>query len=89
MTSQNEGEFVIKIGTNGEIIPPKQIRDKLGLIADAMAIGYVDGDSLIIRKLDSVDDILSKEPKVKISSQAFKELRVELGDELGDKFELF
>ena len=85
MTSINNQEFVIKIGSKGEIFPPKEIRKKLGFTRDQLVIISVVNDQLIIRKLYSMEEILSKDAKVKISHHAFKEMRHKLSKDFEER----
>ena len=71
-------EHVLKIGSKGEIFPPKAIREKLGLLSNQPIIISIQNDMLIIRKLHSFEEILKKPAKVKISYHAFKEMDAEI-----------
>jgi bifunctional DNA-binding transcriptional regulator/antitoxin component of YhaV-PrlF toxin-antitoxin module len=74
--------FVLKIGSKGEIFPPKQVRERLGLVKDQSIILSVEGDKITIRKLDSVESILQQPTRVVISPSAMKELRRGLSEDL-------
>ena len=78
MASDYEQEFVVKVGSKGEIFPPKQIREQLEFTQGQPLIIRVEGDTLIIRKLHSAEEILQKKPKIKISHHAMKKMRSEL-----------
>ena len=80
MTSDFE-QIVLKIGSKGEIFPPKEIREKLGLVPNQTIILTVQQDKLIIRKLYSIEDILKTPPKVKISYHAWKQFKQQLSEE--------
>jgi len=58
-------KIVLKIGSKGEIFPPKKIREQLGLNPDQPILMLVHNDRLIIRKLDSIENILKTPPKAK------------------------
>jgi AbrB family looped-hinge helix DNA binding protein len=75
-------EQVVKIGSKGEIFPPKEIRDYLGLTSDQSVILSVVNDKLIIRKVLSYQEILDRPAKVKISKQAWKQLNEEFSEEI-------
>jgi AbrB family looped-hinge helix DNA binding protein len=77
-----EKTIILKIGTKGEIFPPKEVREKLGLLQNQPIIMTVHGDQLIIRKLHSIESILEQPAKVTISSHAWKQFRRELGEDL-------
>ena len=65
---------MLKVGAKGEIVPPKEIREKLGLMSNQPIILVLHRGTLIIRKLFSLDEILQQPAKVTISYQAWKEL---------------
>ncbi|HUX98792.1 MAG TPA: AbrB/MazE/SpoVT family DNA-binding domain-containing protein [Candidatus Deferrimicrobium sp.] len=81
MVITEKDEFILKIGSKGEIFPPKEVREKLGLISNQSIILTVFQDKLIVRKLYSIDEILQKPIKVKISYQAWKQFRKNLSEE--------
>ena len=81
MTLTDTKEYALKIGSKGEIFPPKEIREKLGLANNQPIILTVHRDKLIIRKLHSLDDILKRPVKVTISHHAWKQFRKELSEE--------
>ncbi len=75
-------KIILKIGSKGEIFPPKKIREKLGLTPNQPILMTVHRDKLIIRKLHSIDNILSTPSKVKISYHAWKQFKEELTEEI-------
>ncbi len=77
-----EKTFILKIGTKGEIFPPKEVREKLGFLKNQPIIMTVHGDQLIIRKLHSTESLLNQPAKVTISQHAWKQFRHELSEEL-------
>lgn len=79
MTSTDK--IILKIGSKGEIFPPKDIRERLGLEPDQPIMLYIHKDQLIIRKIHSLKEILSSPPKVKISYHAWKQFKEELSKE--------
>ena len=72
MTMTIVKNIILKIGTKGEIFPPKEVREKLGFLKDQPIIMTVHGDQLIIRKLHSIESILKEPAKVTISQHAWK-----------------
>ena len=74
-------KMILKIGSKGEIFPPKEIRKKLGLEPNQPIILYVHNDQLIIRKIHSLEEVLKSPPKVKISYHAWKQFKEELSKE--------
>jgi len=75
-------KFILKIGSKGEIFPPKKIREKLGLTPNQPILMTIHRDKLIIRKLHSIENILSTPPKAKISYHAWKQFKDELTEEI-------
>jgi len=80
MTSFHE-KIILKIGSKGEIFPPKAIREKLGLKPDQPILLSLHNDNLIIRKLYSIEEILKTPPKIKISYHAWKQFKEQLNEE--------
>ncbi|TFF63653.1 MAG: AbrB/MazE/SpoVT family DNA-binding domain-containing protein [Promethearchaeota archaeon] len=77
----SKDSVVLKIGSKGEIFPPKKIRETLGLKPGDPIMLYIQNDNLIVRKIHSIEEILQKPPKVKISYHAWKEFKDELSEE--------
>ena len=75
-------EQVIKVGSKGEIFPPKEVRESLGLMPNQPIIIYQHKNTLIIRKLSSLEEILEEKPKITISYHALKQLDKEINEEL-------
>ena len=80
MTTSTD-KVVLKIGSKGEIFPPKDIREKLGLEPDQTILLYIHNDQLIVRKLHSLEEILKEPPKIKISYHAWKQFKEDLSEE--------
>jgi len=70
--------IVLKIGSKGEIFPPKKIRKRLGFEPNQPILLYIHHDQLIVRKLHSIEEILNTQPKTKISYHAWKQFKEEL-----------
>ncbi len=75
-------EQVVKIGSKGEIFPPKEIREYLGFSTNQSVILSIVQDKLIVRKVSSFQEILDRPAKVKISKQAWKKLKEEFNEEI-------
>lgn len=71
----NTDTIILKIGSKGEIFPPKIIREKLGFKPNQPIILFVHQDQLIVRKLYSIEEILNVPPKTKISYHAWKQFK--------------
>jgi len=71
-----------KIGSKGEIFPPKEIREELGLTKGQPILLTIHDNKLIIRKLHTIESILEQPAKVKIEPSTFKQFRKSLSAEL-------
>ncbi len=72
-----ENQYILKIGSKGEIFPPKEVRETLGLTSNQPILVKVYNNRMIIQKLESVDEILKNPAKAKISYHALKQLKSE------------
>lgn len=81
MMTSTSNKAILKIGSKGEIFPPKDLREELGFKPDQPIILYVHKDQLIIRKVHSLEELLKEPPKVKISYHAWKQFKEELSEE--------
>jgi len=72
-----EDQYVLKIGSKGEIFPPKEVREKLGLTKDQTIIMKVYPNRLMVQKLESLEEILSKPTEAKISYHVLKNMESE------------
>ena len=75
LPSLEKKEYILKVGADGEIFLPKEIREKLDLMKNQAILLKLHRNNLIIRKLYSLDEILQQPAKVTISSQAWKKFR--------------
>jgi AbrB family looped-hinge helix DNA binding protein len=75
-------QYILKVGSKGEIFPPKEIRKKLGLKPDQPISMTVQNDKLIIKKIYSIEEILKTPPKTKISYHAWKQFKKDLSEDL-------
>ena len=74
----NTNTIILKIGSKGEIFPPKVIRERLGFEPNQPILLYVHQDQLIVRKIYSIEEILNVSPKTKISYHAWKQFKEDL-----------
>lgn len=74
----NPNTMILKIGSKGEIFPPKIIREKLGFEPNQPILLFVHQDQLIVRKIYTMEEILNVPPKTKISYHAWKQFKEEL-----------
>jgi bifunctional DNA-binding transcriptional regulator/antitoxin component of YhaV-PrlF toxin-antitoxin module len=77
----NTDTIILKIGSKGEIFPPKIIREKLGFEPNQPILLYIHQDQLIIRKIHSIEEILNVPPKTKISYHVWKQFKEDLIEE--------
>lgn len=77
-------QFISKIGSKGEIFPPKQVREQLGLKANQVISIVVRNNGLFISKITNEENILSKSRRnnIQISYHVLKSLDKELETEL-------
>lgn len=69
------------MGTKGELFPPKQLREQAGLEPLSRVSYRVEGGRLIVERVPSLDELLTKRPTVEISLAAFKRFRRELSEQ--------
>jgi AbrB family looped-hinge helix DNA binding protein len=67
-----------RVGSKGELFPPKEIRKKLGLHAHTKVIYKVEEGRLIIEPVPTLEEVLSEAPTVEITLEEFKKTRKEL-----------
>ena len=67
-----------RVGTKGELPPPRQLREQAGLEASSRVSYRVEGGRLIVERLPSLDELLAKRPSAHISLAELKRSRHEL-----------
>ena len=67
-----------RVGSKGELFPPKEIREKLGLSAHTKVIYKVENGRLIVEPVQSIEEILKEPPLVEVKLQNFHKFRKEL-----------
>jgi len=67
-----------KVGSKGELFPPKKIREKIGLKEGQRVLYRIVQGKLVVEKIASVEEILEKPAKVTITLEEYKEHRREL-----------
>ena len=70
-----------KVGSKGELFPPKDLRSKIGLTAGQNVIYRVVNGRLIVEKLLTVDEVLIKPSKVTVSFDDLKKDRLQLSED--------
>jgi AbrB family looped-hinge helix DNA binding protein len=67
-----------RVGSKGELFPPKEIREKLGLHAHKKVLYKVEDGRLIVEPIPSLEEILKEPPSVKITLEEFHKFRRKL-----------
>lgn len=67
-----------RVGSKGELFPPKEVREKLGLRAHAKVIYKIEEGRLVVEPVPSIEQILKETPSVEITLEEFHKLRKEL-----------
>ena len=70
-----------KVGSKGELFPPKAIREKLGLKPHMKVIYRVEEGKLIVEPIPTIEDVLEKTPEVEVSLEEFHRFRKKLSKE--------
>ncbi len=67
-----------RVGSKGELFPPKEIREKLGLRPHSKVIYRVEGGRLMVEPIPSLEDVLREPPSMEITLEEFHSFRREL-----------
>jgi bifunctional DNA-binding transcriptional regulator/antitoxin component of YhaV-PrlF toxin-antitoxin module len=67
-----------RVGSKGELFPPKEIREKLGLRAHVKVIYKIEEGRLIVEPIPNLEDVLKEPPSVEITLEEFHGFRREL-----------
>ncbi|MBS7645594.1 MAG: AbrB/MazE/SpoVT family DNA-binding domain-containing protein [Candidatus Bathyarchaeia archaeon] len=67
-----------RVGSKGELFPPKEIREKLGLTPHKKVIYKVEGGRLIVEAIPTLEEVLGEDPSIEISLEEFHSFRREL-----------
>jgi len=67
-----------RVGSKGELFPPKEIRERLGLRAHVKVIYKIEGGRLVVEPVPSIEEVLKEPAPVEITLEEFHELRKEL-----------
>ena len=67
-----------RVGSKGELFPPKNIREKLGLQAHTQVIYKIEDDRLIVEPIPSLQEVFKELPAVEITLEEFHKHRKEL-----------
>jgi len=67
-----------RVGSKGELFPPKEMREKLGLRAHVKVIYKIEEGRLVVEPVPSLEEVLSVPPSVEVTFDEFHEFRKEL-----------
>ncbi|MCK4669407.1 AbrB/MazE/SpoVT family DNA-binding domain-containing protein [Candidatus Bathyarchaeota archaeon] len=67
-----------RVGSKGELFPPKEIREKLGLRAHVKIIYKVEEGRLVVEPIPNLEDVLKEPPSVEVTLEEFHGFRREL-----------
>jgi len=67
-----------RVGSKGELFPPKEIREKLGLKPHTKVIYKIEGGRLIVEPIPNIEDVLKEIKTVKITLEEFHKFRKEI-----------
>lgn len=70
-----------RVGSKGELFPPKEIKSKLGLKPHTKVIYRVEEGRLIVEPVLKLEEVLKEPPSVQISIQEFHSFRKKLSKE--------
>jgi len=67
-----------RVGSKGELFPPKDVREKLGLRPHTKVIFKVEGGRLVVEPIPSLEEVLEEPSPVEITLEEFHGLRREI-----------
>jgi len=67
-----------RVGSKGELFPPKEVRERLGLRAHAQVIYKVEDGRLVVEPVPSLEEVLREPSRVEITREEFHRHRKEL-----------
>jgi bifunctional DNA-binding transcriptional regulator/antitoxin component of YhaV-PrlF toxin-antitoxin module len=67
-----------RVGSKGELFPPKEIREKLGLQACTRIIYKIEQGRLIVEPVPSLKEVLQEKPTIEITLEEFHKQRKSL-----------
>jgi len=67
-----------RVGSKGELFPPKEIRERLGLRARTRVIYRIEMGRLVVEPVPSLEEVLRELPSVEITLEESHKLRKEL-----------
>lgn len=70
-----------KVGSKGELFPPKNLRIKIGLVEGQQVLYRVVNNRLIVERLFEMEEVLAKPSKVTVSFAELKKDRFQLSED--------
>lgn len=67
-----------RVGSKGELFPPKNIREKLGLQPHTPVIYKIEDDRLIVEPIPSLQEVFNEPSAIEITLEEFHKHRKEL-----------
>lgn len=67
-----------RVGSKGELYPPKELRKKVGLSPARKVIFRLEEGKLIVEPVPSLEELIAQIPQVEITMAEFKKHRREL-----------
>ena len=64
-----------RVGSKGELFPPKEIREKLGLRPHMKVLYKIEGGRLLVEPVPSLEEVLKEPPSVEITLKEFHNFR--------------
>ena len=73
-----------KVGSKGELFPPKKLRNKIGLVEGQRVLYRVVNNRLVVERLLEIDEVLAKPSKVTVSFTELKKDRLQLSEDASE-----
>ena len=64
-----------RVGSKGELFPPKEIREKLGLRPHTKVLYKIEEGRLLVEPIPSLEEVLKEPPSVEITLKEFHSFR--------------
>ncbi len=71
------------VGPRGELLPPKKIRDMLGLKPGTKVVYWVKDNKLMVEAVPRLEDLLRRNPVIEITLDEFHRFRKKFSEKIG------
>jgi len=71
-----------RVGSKGELFPPKEIREKLGLKPHAKVVYRIKDGMLLVEPVPSLEEVISEPSSLEITLEEFHRFRKRLSEEV-------